>query len=85
MSAPRMPGHTCPMIDKLKCRIEDAYDLADKPASDDVNSLKGILREIRHELHGEADGLRLQMEAAIASRSPEQVAHMEAERGLTTS
>ena len=34
---------------------------------------------------GEADGLRLQMEATIASRSPEQVAHMEAERGLTTS
>lgn len=31
---------------------------------------------------GEADGWRLQMEAAIASRSPEQVARMEAKRGL---
>lgn len=31
---------------------------------------------------GEADGWRLQMEEAIASRSPEQVAILEAGRGL---
>ena len=34
---------------------------------------------------GEADGWRLKMEAAIASRSPAQVARMESKRGLTTS
>lgn len=33
---------------------------------------------------GEADGWRLQMESAIASRSPEQVAKMESDRGLAS-
>ena len=34
---------------------------------------------------GEADGWRLHMEEAIASRSPAQVARMDVERGLATS
>jgi len=70
MSAPRMPGHTCPMIDKLKRRIEAAYKSASSvndAASED--ELRAILGDIAHELNGEADVLEDIRDANLALRN----------------
>ena len=64
-----MPGHTCPLIDKLKRQIEAAFDLADNADSDDIAELKTILRDIRHELRGEADALETLRDANLALRN----------------
>lgn len=74
MTAPRMPGHTCPMIDKLKKRIETAYDLADSinnAHNDDISGddLRELLRNIRYELHNEADALEKIRDANLALRN----------------
>jgi hypothetical protein len=50
-----MPRHTCPTIDKLKARIEAAYKMADEPPEDGgEDALRQCLRDIAHELNGEA-------------------------------
>lgn len=70
MSAPRMPGHTCPLIDKLKKRIENAFDFADKARSNlDKDDLLKLLDDIRHELHSEADEFEKLREANLALRN----------------
>jgi hypothetical protein len=70
MSAPRMPGHTCPMIDKLKRRIESAYKSAAR-VSDAAgeDELRAILSDIAHELDGEADVLEDIRDANLALRN----------------
>jgi hypothetical protein len=42
MGTPKMPGHTCRMIDKLKRRIEAAYNLSNKADSSEVDELEDI-------------------------------------------
>lgn len=75
-----MPGHTCPMIDKLKSRIEYAYKLAsDFKGIDDADSLKALLGDIAHELNGEADALEDIREANLALRNCAEYWQAEAE------
>ena len=70
MNAPRMPGHTCPLIDKLKKRIENAFDFADSVKSNlDKDDLLKLLGDIRHELNGEADELEKLRDANLALRN----------------
>jgi len=57
MAIPKLPKHTCPMIDKLKGAIERAFSLSDGEYPDDEESLKSLLRDIRYELSGGADAL----------------------------
>ena len=58
LSIPQMPKHTCPIIDKLKRRIEDAYVMADDPPKNACEeSLYNHLAGIAHELLGEAEVL----------------------------
>lgn len=81
MSAPKMPGHTCPMIDKLKRRIVDAYKMADDPpkhASED--ELRLLLRDIAHELRGEEEVLEDLRDANLALRTCAEYWQAEAER-----
>lgn len=81
MSAPKMPGHTCPMIDKLKRRIVDAYKMADDPpkhASED--ELRLLLRDIAHELRGEEEVLEDLRDANLALRTCAKYWQAEAER-----
>lgn len=58
MAILKLPKPTCPMIDKLKARIEAAYKLADNvPDHYDGDDLRELLKSIAHELWGEADAL----------------------------
>lgn len=79
MTAPRMPGHTCPMIDKLKRRIEAAYKAASKGA-DTEDELRTVLAEVAHELHGEADALEDIRDANLGLRNCAEYWQAEAER-----
>jgi hypothetical protein len=70
MKAPRMPGHTCPAINKLKKRIEAAYKIAkDSATEEDAEDLKSNLRAIAHELMGESDALEELRDANIQLRN----------------
>lgn len=70
MSAPRIPGHTCPTIDKLKRRIESAYKSASRVSdSASEDELRAILSDIAHELNGEADVLEDIRAANLALRN----------------
>ena len=69
MSAPKIPGHTCPKIDKLKGAIDRSYKIADQCDSDDVETLKAALKDIRYELHGESDALEVLRDANLALRT----------------
>lgn len=81
MAAPRMPGHTCPMIDKLKLRIENAYKMAESiDESADQEALRSLLSDIAHELNGEADVLEDIREANLGLRNCAEYWMSEAER-----
>ena len=81
MPAPRMPGHTCPMIDKLKRRIEAAYKMAsDQPEDSGEDALRQCLKDIAHELHGEADVLEDLRDANLGLRNCAEYWQEEAER-----
>lgn len=81
MTAPKMPGHTCPMIDRLKARIEEAYKMADDSSQeDDEDELRLYLRDIAHELRGEADALEDIRDANLSLRNCAEYWQAEAER-----
>jgi CO dehydrogenase/acetyl-CoA synthase beta subunit len=69
MTKPLIPGYTCPLIDRVKGAIDQAYRIADNSDSDDVAELKMFLREIRHELLGESDKLEAIRDANLALRN----------------
>ena len=80
MTAPKMPGHTCPMIDKLKRSIEEAYRLADTPKGETVEELMRLLSDIAHELYREADALETLRDANLSLRNAAEYWEQEAER-----
>lgn len=70
MPVPKMPRHTCPTIDKLKARIEAAYRMAGDPPEDGgEDALRQCLRDIAHELHGEAGVLEDLRDANLGLRT----------------
>ena len=85
MSAPRIPKHTCPMIDKLKARIQYAHKLASQSDESDVESLKSIISDIAHELDGEADALEDIRDANLQLRNCAEYWQAEAESLEATS
>lgn len=69
MTAPKIPGHTCPMIDRLKGAIDRAFKIADDADSQDVEVLQTLLRDIRRELLGESDNLEAIRDANLMLRN----------------
>ena len=81
MQEPRMPRHTCPTIDGLKARIEAAYKMADEPPEDGgEDALRQCLRDIAHELNGEAGVLEDLRGANLGLRNCAEYWRGEAER-----
>jgi hypothetical protein len=74
---PSLPKHTCPLIDKLKTRLLNAYRIADDHANEDA---AGALREIAHELLGEWDRLEELRSANLALRDCAEYWQAEAEQ-----
>ena len=69
MSAPKIPGHTCPLIDRIQAAIEQALKIADTFDAESVDEYKEALRDIRHELNGESDALEAVRSANLALRT----------------
>jgi hypothetical protein len=70
MPAPRMPKHTCPMIDRLKGCIERAHArAADVPDEATAEELHSLLSDIAHELKGEAGALEDLRDANLGLRN----------------
>ena len=80
MPAPRIPGHTCPLIDKLKGAIDRAFSIADAADSADAQELRALVRDIRHELLGESDKLESIRDANLALRNAAEYWQKEAEK-----
>ena len=81
MSAPRIPGHTCPLIDKVQEAIERAFKIADRAeGGSDLAELQTALKEIRWELSGEADKLEPIRDANLALRNAAEYWQSEAEK-----
>lgn len=81
MPAPKMPRHTCPTIDKLKARIEAAFTMADDPPKHATEEeLRLLLRDIAHELNGEAGVLEDLRDANLGLRNCAEYWQAEAER-----
>ena len=81
MKAPKMPRHTCPTIDKLKVCIEDAFRMADDvPPHASEEELRLLLRDIAHELNGEAEVLEDLRSANLGLRDCAEYWQAEAER-----
>lgn len=79
MGAPRIPGHTCPAIDRLKRAITTAHSLS--TATEDLNEaeLRSRISEIEHELRGEAGALEDLREANLALRTAAEYWQIEVE------
>lgn len=76
-----MPGHTCPMIDKLKTRIETAHSLAEQGCGTDrLDVLLNIIREVEYELRGEVGALEDIRDANLGLRNCAEYWREEAER-----
>jgi len=70
MIAPRIPKHTCPLIDEVIDIIEEAFKIADKAEdSDEPEDWKQALHDIRHRLSGEAKKLEPIRDANLALRN----------------
>jgi hypothetical protein len=80
MTAPKIPGHTCPLIDKIQGAIDRAFRIADNADSNDTQELRTLLRDIRHELLGESDRLEIIREANLALRNAAEYWQEEAEK-----
>lgn len=80
MPAPKIPGHTCPLIDKIQGAIDRAFRIADDADSDDFQELKTLLRDIRNELRGESDKLEAIRDANLALRNAAEYWQEEAEK-----
>lgn len=80
MAAPKIPGHTCPLIDKIQGAIDRAFRLADNADSDDAQELRTLIRDIRHELLGESDKLEVVRAANLALRNAAEYWKEEAEK-----
>lgn len=81
MPPPKIPGHTCPKIDRLKKTIEMVFKIADRAEdSDDLDELKAAMHEIRFHLNGEADKLEPIRDANLALRNAAEYWQEEAEK-----
>lgn len=80
MAAPKIPGHTCPLIDKIQGAIDRAFKIADDAESEDAQELRTLLRDIRHELLGESDKLEALRDANLALRNAAEYWQEEAEK-----
>lgn len=81
MPAPKIPGHTCPLIDKVQQAIERAFKIADRAEdSTDLETLISAMKEIRWELNGEADKLETIRDANLALRDAAEYWQEEAEK-----
>jgi hypothetical protein len=80
MTAPKLPGYTCPSIDKLKKRIQEAERIARLTSSDEAADLQAALKDIAHELSGEADVLEDLRSDNIQLRACAEYWQAEAER-----
>jgi len=81
MIAPRMPNHTCPLIDEVIDIINEAFNIADKAEdSDEPEDWKQALHDIRHRLSGEAEKLEPIRAANLALRKAAEYWQEEAEK-----
>ena len=80
MPAPKIPGHTCPLIDKIQGAIDRAFRIADDADSEDAEELRTFLRDIRDELLGESDKLEAIRDANLALRNAAEYWQQEAEK-----
>jgi len=81
MSAPKLPGHTCPLIDKIQQAIDRAFTLADRIiGSDDLAELQAAIKDIRWELNGESDKLEQIRDANLTLRNAAEYWKEEAEK-----
>lgn len=81
MSAPRIPGHTCPKIDKVIQTMDNAFAIADKvEGSDNLEDLQHAISQIRYCLVGESDNLEPIRAANLALRNAAEYWEKEAER-----
>lgn len=81
MAAPKIPGHTCPLIDKVQQAIERAFRISDSATdSTDLETLITAMKEIRWELNGEADKLEPIRDANLALRNAAEYWQEEAEK-----
>lgn len=81
MPVPKIPGHTCPLIDKVQQVIERAFKIADRAEdSTDLETLISAMKEIRWELNGEADKLEPIRDANLALRNAAEYWQEEAEK-----
>lgn len=70
MLSPRIPGHTCPLIDDVKDIIEMVFKIADRAEDgDDFSEMRGAMHEIRFHLSGTADKLEPIRAANLALRT----------------
>jgi hypothetical protein len=69
MREPKIPAHTCSMIDNLKNAIESAHELADDHKENTLEGALDLLRNIARELRGEADKLETLRDANLALRN----------------
>lgn len=77
----KLPPNTCPMIDRVKKALEEAYSLAYSECDDeDVEDLQSTLRRIEHILQGEADILEDIRDANSALRQAAEYYRDEAEK-----
>ena len=80
MPAPKIPYHTCPLIDKIQGAIDRAFRIADDADSEDAQELRTLLRDIRHELLGESGKLEAIRDANLALRNAAEYWQEEAEK-----
>ena len=81
MEPPKIPGHTCPLIDKVQQAIERAFKIADRAEdSTDLETLITAIKDIRWELSGEAEKLEPIRDANLALRNAAEYWQEEAEK-----
>ena len=81
MTVPKIPGHTCLLIDTVQQAIERAFKIADRAEdSTDLETLIDAMKEIRWQLNGEADKLEPIRDANLALRNAAEYWQEEAEK-----
>jgi hypothetical protein len=81
MPIPKIPGHTCPLIDNVQQAIERAFAIAYRAEdSPDIETFIVAMREIQWELRGLADKLEPIRDANLALRNAAEYWQEEAEK-----
>lgn len=81
MGAPKIPDHTCPLIDTVISVINRSFKVADEAyGNEDLIYLQEAIREIRYILRGECDTLETIRAANLALRNAAEYWQGESER-----